>query len=52
MRVLKGNVEVKLSQDEQLTLHHAVPEIPELLVTFERSAATVEEPSRGTEGGG
>lgn len=46
MRVFKGNVEVELSQDEELTLHHAVPQVPELLVTFKRSAATVEIPTR------
>lgn len=34
VRVFKGNIEVKLSQDEQLTLHHAVPQVPEFLVTF------------------
>lgn len=46
MRVFKGNIEVELSQDEQLTLHHAVPEIPEFLVTFQRSAAAVEIPEK------
>lgn len=25
VRMLKGNIEVELSQDEELTLHHAVP---------------------------
>lgn len=34
VRVFKGNVEVELSQNEQLTLHHAVPQLPEILVTF------------------
>lgn len=34
VRVFKGKVEVELSQDQKLTLHHAVPQVPELLVTF------------------
>lgn len=54
MRVFKGNVEVELSENEQLTLHHAVPQLPEVLVTFQRSAATVEIPAeeerKGDEG--
>lgn len=48
MRVFEGDVEVELSEDEELTLHHAVPQLPELLVTFEWSAAFVEVPE-GTE---
>lgn len=46
MRVFEGDVEVELSEDEELTLHHAVPQVPELLVTFKRSAAFVEVPAR------
>lgn len=49
MRVFKEDIEVELAQDEQLTLHHTVPEIPELLVTLQWSTATVEEPIRRTE---
>lgn len=45
VRVLKGHVEVELPQDEQLTLHHAVPQVPELLVTFQRGAAGLEIPA-------
>lgn len=46
MRVLEGDVEVELSEDEELTLNDTVPQVPELLVTFERSAAAVEIPGR------
>lgn len=34
VRVLEGDVEVELSEDEELTLHNAVPQVPELLITF------------------
>lgn len=44
VRVFEGDVEVELSEDEELALHHAVPQLPELLVAFEWSAASVEVP--------
>lgn len=47
MGVLDGDMEAELTQDEELTLHHAVPQLPELLVTFEGSAAFVEIPEEG-----
>lgn len=34
VRVFKRDVEVELSENEELTLHHTVPQVPELLVTF------------------
>ncbi len=34
VRVFKGDVEVELSEDQELTLHHTVPQVPEFLVTF------------------
>lgn len=34
VRVFKGDLEVELAEDEELTLHHAVPQVPELLVTL------------------
>lgn len=34
VRVFKGDMKVELPENKELTLHHTVPQVPELLVAL------------------
>lgn len=44
MGMLKGHLKVELSENEQLTLHHTVSQLPELAVQLQRITSRVEIP--------
>lgn len=46
MRVLVCHLEVELSEDEELTLDHTVPQLPELVIQLHGLGTRVEEPAR------